>query len=229
MGNENLLGYLAGTYTCEFSLSKTPLHGRVVFLSFPLLLTLSIFHYSPLFSAASEAPMQKLLMPSTWYFRNPISIGLWRIMLKISVVAGMRCPNLASPEEPSWCQQQEGCPAELLQGREGAWEPCPATLALCKLILGRAAPKLNEDNDRASVVISGHGQQGRSRYHALMLNHLIHDRESICTCLRCWSPSQWCAVQHPSEGPVMWQPEFICACFSLSFFSDFPSALLRNF
>lgn len=62
MGSEKLLGYPTGKYVCELSLSKAPVQARVVFLSFPFLLTLSIFHYSLLFSAASQAAV-KLLVP----------------------------------------------------------------------------------------------------------------------------------------------------------------------
>lgn len=41
--------------------------------------------------------MQKLLVPCTQYFRNPISIMLQDTMLKVSEVAGMQSPNAGQP------------------------------------------------------------------------------------------------------------------------------------
>lgn len=46
----------------------------------------------------TSTPVQKLLGSWTWYFRNLVSIGLRDMMLKISVVAGMRSPNSGQPK-----------------------------------------------------------------------------------------------------------------------------------
>lgn len=216
---------------CEFSLSKTPVQARVVFISFPLLLTLSIFHYSPMFSAASWAPMQKLLVPWTQYFRNPISIGLQDTMLKISVVAGMRFPNSDQPRGAKPVSAAGRIPCRIVPEQGGNLGTlCLATLALCELTWGRAALKFNEDNDWASMVISGHRQQGRSRSHAWMSNHFAKVIEKAPG-LGCGVGLQASMVLYsiPMEDQSCGNLNLFCAYFSPSSFSDFPSPLVWNF
>lgn len=77
------------------------------------------------------------------------------MMLKISVVAGMRSPNSGQPKGVSSGQDAlQNCPRA---GRE----PENSASALCELSWGRAALEFHEDNDWvisdiSSLVISGH-------------------------------------------------------------------------
>ena len=84
-------------------------------------------------------------------------------MLKISVVAGMRSPNAGQPRGAEPVSAAGRMPWRIAPEQGGGLGTlCLATLALCESAQGRAALKFNEDN-WASVVISGHRQQGRSR------------------------------------------------------------------
>lgn len=91
----------------------------------------------------------------TCYFRNLISIGLWDMTLKISVVAGMKSPNSGQPKGVSTGKDAlQNCS----RAGKGAWELCLAASALWELNRGRAALKFHEDNnwvisDVSSLVI----------------------------------------------------------------------------
>lgn len=75
----------------------------------------------------------------------------------------MMCPNAGQPRgaEPVTAVGRTPCRTAPEQGGS-LGTLCLATLALCKLTQGRATLKFNEDNDWASMVISGHRQQGRN-------------------------------------------------------------------